>query len=197
MVKAYYERRAREYDDWYLGLGRFVERDRPAWEEHVAALGPILASLAPARTLDVACGTGFLTRHLPGALVGLDQSESMLQIARARMPDNNFVRGDAFSLPFPDRSFDRVFTSHFYGHLEAGERERFLAEARRVAPELVIVDAAVHADVRPEEWQERVLNDGSHWTVYKRYFVAEELARELGGGAVLHQGRWFVVVRSP
>jgi len=197
MVKAYYERRAREYDDWYLGLGRFADRDRPAWEENVAALGPVLASLPPARTLDVACGTGFLTRHLPGALVGLDQSESMLQIARARMPDNNFVRGDAFSLPFPDRSFDRVFTSHFYGHLETGERERFLADARRVAPELVIVDAALHADARPEEWQERVLNDGSCWTVYKRYFVAEELADELGGGSVLYEGRWFVVVRSP
>ena len=197
MVKAYYERRAREYDDWYLGLGRFADRDRPAWEEHVAALGPLLASLAPARTLDVACGTGFLTRHLPGELVGLDQSGSMLEIARARMPDNNFVRGDALALPFPDRSFDRVFTSHFYGHLETGERERFLAEARRVAPELVICDAALRADVEPEEWQERVLNDGSCWTVYKRYFVAEELARELGGGEVLHQGRWFVVVRSP
>lgn len=70
-------------------------------------------------------------------------------------------------------------------------------EARRVAPELVVVDAALRDGVQPEEWQERVLNDGSRWTVFKRYFAPEALVTELGGGEVLHAGRWFVVVRSP
>ena len=32
-VKAYYEARAPEYDDWWLGTGLFAERDRPGWEE--------------------------------------------------------------------------------------------------------------------------------------------------------------------
>ncbi|MDX6510721.1 MAG: hypothetical protein QOE36_225, partial [Gaiellaceae bacterium] len=98
-------------------------------------------------------------------------------------------------LPFPDGSFDRVFTGHFYGHLEEEPRRRFLAEARRVAPELVIVDAAVRSDREREEVQERILNDGSRWTVYKRYFPGEELVAELGGGEVVHESRWFVVVR--
>ena len=40
----------------------------------------------------------------------------------------------------------------------------------------------------------RVLNDGSTWEVFKRYFTARALAAELGGGEVLHDGRWFVVV---
>jgi demethylmenaquinone methyltransferase/2-methoxy-6-polyprenyl-1,4-benzoquinol methylase len=92
--------------------------------------------------------------------------------------------------------FQRVFTSHFYGHLEEAERARFLGEARRVARELVVVDSALHDGVDPQEWQERVLNDGSRWDVYKRYFVAPELAEELGGGEVLFNGNWFVVVRS-
>ena len=47
------------------------------------------------------------------------------------------------------------------------------------------------------EWQPRVLNDGSRWEVYKRFFTGEGLAAELGGGEVLHEGRWFVVVRAP
>ena len=42
-----------------------------------------------------------------------------------------------------------------------------------------------------------MLNDGSNWEVYKRWFTGESLASELGGGEVLHEGRWFVVVRSP
>ncbi len=85
----------------------------------------------------------------------------------------------------------------FYGHLEVAERERFLAEARRVARELVVVDAALRDDTEPEEQQERILNDGSRWEVYKRYFTAEELLEELGGGEVVYDGRWFVAVRSP
>ena len=45
-----------------------------------------------------------------------------------------------------------------------------------MAPELVVVDSALREDVEPEERQERVLNDGSRWEVYKRYFEPEELA---------------------
>jgi demethylmenaquinone methyltransferase/2-methoxy-6-polyprenyl-1,4-benzoquinol methylase len=195
-VKAYYDRRASEYDEWYLGSGRFAERDRPGWNEEIAALQRSLETLQPARTLDVACGTGFLTRHLPGEIVGLDQSESMLDEARRQSPKATYLVGDALSLPFEDASFDRVFTGHFYGHLEVSEREAFLREARRVAPELVIVDSAIRPDTPPEEWQERTLNDGSTWEVYKRYFTPEALAAELGGGETVFAGRWFVAVRS-
>jgi demethylmenaquinone methyltransferase/2-methoxy-6-polyprenyl-1,4-benzoquinol methylase len=195
-VKTYYDRRAREYDDWWLGTGRFAERDRPGWEEEVEALTGALAALPPARTLDIACGTGFLTRHLLGELVGLDQSATMLDEARRQAPEATFVQGDALELPFEDSSFDRIFTAHFYGHLEDEERERFLREARRVASELVVADSALRDDVEPEEQQERILNDGSRWEVYKRYFTAEDLAAELGGGEILFAGHWFVAARS-
>jgi ubiquinone/menaquinone biosynthesis C-methylase UbiE len=195
-VKAYYDRRAPEYDEWYRDAGRFAERDRPGWAQEVEALGLALAALPPAHTLDVACGTGFLTRHLPGELVGLDQSEAMLAEARRQAPDATYVQGDALSLPFEDGAFERVFTAHLYGHLEDGDRERFVAEARRLAPELVVVDSALREDVEAEERQERILNDGSRWEVYKRYFEPDALARELGGGETVFAGRWFVAVRS-
>lgn len=195
-VKAYYDQRAPEYDEWYRGTGRFAERDRPGWEAEVEALRRALGALSPVRTLDVACGTGFLTRHLLGEIVGLDQSESMLEEARRQAPRATFVQGDALELPFEDESFDRVFTGHFYGHLEPPERERFLEEARRLAPELVVVDSALRPDVSPEEWQARILNDGSRWKVFKRYFEPDGLAVELGGGDTVFAGRWFVAVRS-
>jgi len=195
-VKAYYDRRAPEYDDWWLGTGLHADRERPGWREEVDALTQALAALPPARTLDVACGTGFLTRHLPGDVVGLDQSESMLEIARDRVPAAEFVRGDGIELPCPDGAFERVFTGHFYGHLEEEERRLFLAETRRVAGELVVVDSALREGHEPVEVQERVLKDGSRWEVYKRYFTADGLARELGGGRTVHAGRWFVAVRA-
>lgn len=195
-VKAYYEARAPEYDDWWLGTGRFAERERPGWEEEREALVEAISTLPPVRTLDVACGTGFLTRHLPGAVTGLDASASMLAIAAKRVPTAAFVESDALRLPFADGSFDRLFTSHFYGHLDETERGRFLAEARRLAPELVIVDSALRDDVEPEELQERVLNDGTRWQVLKRFFTPETLAGELDSGETLFAGRWFVAVRA-
>ena len=121
----------------------------------------------------------------------------MIAVAREQAPKAAYVQGDGLSLPFADGSFERVFTSHFYGHLEEDDRVRFLAEARRVAPELVVFDAALHGGEPRGEWQERVLRDGSTWTVYKRFFTGAGLLDELGGGTVVHEGRWFVLVRSP
>jgi ubiquinone/menaquinone biosynthesis C-methylase UbiE len=195
-MRRYYDQRAREYDDWWLGRGLFEARPRPGWSEEVESLIGLIGALPPARTLDVACGTGLLTRHLPGEIVALDQSEAMVAVAAERMPDVLVVQGDAVPLPFDNGEFERVFTSHFYGHLLPEERERFLDEARRVGRELVVVDSALRDDVEPEEHQQRVLNDGSRHTVYKRFFAPEELAAELGGGQVLHAGRWFVVVAA-
>jgi ubiquinone/menaquinone biosynthesis C-methylase UbiE len=195
-VKAYYERRAAEYDDWWRGTGLFADRHRPGWHEEAAALTRTLEALPPARTLDVACGTGFLTQHLRGEITGVDQSASMLELAQAQVPECRFIQADALELPFADQSFERLLTSFFYGHLEEPDRFAFLREARRVADELVVVDSALSNDVQPVEWQERVLNDGSRWQVYKRYFEPEQLAEELGGGHTLFAGRWFVAVQS-
>jgi ubiquinone/menaquinone biosynthesis C-methylase UbiE len=195
-MRAYYDRRSAEYDDWWLGTGDFARRDRPGWSDEVEVILDALHALAPARVLDVACGTGFLTRHLRGEVVALDQSPRMVKIATSRLPDARVVEGDAVPLPFSDGEFDRVFTSHFYGHLLPDERDAFLREARRVARELVVVDSAVQPDLEAEQWQERVLGDGSRHRVYKRFFTGADLAEELGNGRVLHEGRWFVVVAA-
>jgi SAM-dependent methyltransferase len=193
-MRAYYDRRALEYDDWWRGTGRFARRVRPDWAQEVQRLLKVVGGLAPARVLDAGCGTGFLTRHLRGDLVALDQSPQMVEVAAARIPGARVVQGDAVPLPFRAQEFDRVFTSHFYGHLHDGEREEFVAEARRVGRELVVVDSARTADTGAEQWQQRVLNDGSVHRVYKRYFGGTELVAELGGGEILHDGDWFVVV---
>lgn len=195
-MRAYYEQRAAEYDDWWLGTGLFRARDRPGWPEEVEELVRLVGSLSPARVLDVACGTGFLTRHLRGEVTALDQSQSMLEIATSRMSEASVVRGDAVPLPFEPGAFERVFTSHFYGHLRDHERGAFLHEARRVGRQLVVVDSALRPGIAAEQWQQRVLANGSRHNVYKRFFTAAQLAAELGGGEILHAGRWFVAVSA-
>src|SRR5512133_3829244 len=108
-MKAYYDARAREYDDWIHGVGVYADRTRPGWTDE----------------LDAAAGSGYFTRFLPGHVVALDQSANMLEVANERETANEYVLGDALDLPFEDGSFARVFTGHFYGHLADEERQRF------------------------------------------------------------------------
>jgi ubiquinone/menaquinone biosynthesis C-methylase UbiE len=194
--RSYYDRRAAEYDDWYLGTGLFAQRIRPGWAEEVAQLRAVIAAIRFGSLLDVACGTGFLTECLHGRVTGLDQSVSMLAIASARVPRGAFVRGDGMRLPFRSKQFDCLVAAHFYGHLDQTARLNFLKEARRVANSLLMIDAAAREDVPAEEHQERVLNDGSRHVVYKRYFTPERLIAEIGAGRTLHSGRWFVAVQA-
>lgn len=190
----YYDLRAGEYDDWFDGSGLFAERQRPGWTEELDRLVRALGALPPARTVDLACGTGYFTRYLRGLLVGVDQSTEMVRLTQERLPEGLAVVGDALNAPFADGVFDRVFTGHFYGHLDEEERTAFLREARRLGSELVVVDSALRDGVEPEGWQDRVLQDGSHHRVYKRYLDGDRLAEELGG-EVLLDGEWFVVAR--
>ncbi len=131
-MKQYYDRLASEYEE------HEAFREEPA--EDLPGLLHVISLQPSARVLDVACGTGLLTRHLGPEVTGLDQSEAMLEIARRRIPWAEFVRGDAFRMPFADDSFDRVFASFFYGLLPLEDRGRFLAEARRVGEELILVE---------------------------------------------------------
>jgi ubiquinone/menaquinone biosynthesis C-methylase UbiE len=190
-VKEYYDLRAEEYDDWWLAAAA----QRPGWTTELDAALAAVNGLPAARTLDVACGTGYLTQRLEGEVVGLDQSERMLAIAQARVPSATFVRGDALSLPFGDGSFGRLFASYFYCHLEADDAARFRAEAGRVAGELVVLGSRFTDGVEKERWEERRLADGTTWPVFKRVFDPDELADELGG-RVVHSGTHFVVVRT-
>jgi ubiquinone/menaquinone biosynthesis C-methylase UbiE len=95
------------------------------------------ADLSGKRVLEVGCGHGggasYLTRTLrPAAYTGLDLNRAAIAFCRKRhkLPNVDFVHGDAEKLPFPDQSFDAVVnveSSAAYPHFS-----RFLAEVVRV-----------------------------------------------------------------
>jgi len=81
----------------------------------VGFLDPFLEE-APARVLDVGCGTGLFSHHVAGRLpgsevVGVDMDEGRLGYARRRglLPNLRFDRGDLGGLPYDDGAFDLVF----------------------------------------------------------------------------------------
>jgi ubiquinone/menaquinone biosynthesis C-methylase UbiE len=99
------------------------------------------AAIRPSdRVLDVGCGTGtfatLIKRRYPDVdVVGLDPDPKAL--ARARRKAGHaagpiqFDQGFSDELPYPDASFDRVFSCFMFHHLEPGDREKTLREVRR------------------------------------------------------------------
>jgi len=85
------------------------------------------------RVLDACCGTGDLAvaaRSHGADVVGLDFSEAMLERARAKSSEIEWVRGDVLALPFGDASFDAVTVG--FGIRNVDDLEAGLHELRRV-----------------------------------------------------------------
>jgi len=85
------------------------------------------------RVLDACCGTGDLAiaaQAAGGKVTGVDFSERMLERARRKSSDVEWVQGDALALPFSDGSFEAATVG--FGVRNLDDLEGGLAELRRV-----------------------------------------------------------------
>ena len=83
--------------------------------------------------LDACCGTGDLAIacvRTGGRVTGLDFSEGMLERARRKAPELEWVEGDLLSLPFPDDSFDAATVG--FGVRNVEDLAEAISELRRV-----------------------------------------------------------------
>ncbi len=107
---------------------------------HARSLYPALLARLSAipydTALDLGCGTGevmrlILQQNQEKSLYGIDLSENMLEIARAKLPDQvSLYLGDSEHLPFPDSFFDVVYCNDSFHHYPAPSR--VLSEVCRV-----------------------------------------------------------------
>ncbi len=103
------------------------------WAPRVAEAARVRAGQ---RVLDVACGTGVLTREVAvrvgpaGSAVGLDVNAGMLAVARRQAPEVEWRAARAEALPFEDESFDAVVSQ--FGLMFFQDRQAALGEMLRV-----------------------------------------------------------------
>lgn len=130
-IKAYWSARAATFD---LSPGHeiFSENERKAWH---ALIRKHLGAGEGRNALDLASGTGVISHLLDDLgfrVTGLDWSENMLQLARAKAASRKrnirFMMGDAENTMEPDASADVIVTRHLVWTLvdpEASFREWF------------------------------------------------------------------------
>lgn len=93
------------------------------------------------KVLDLGCGTATLTllikqAHPEAQVTGLDGDPKALGIAGEKVARSGLNitldEGMAFNLPYPDNSFDRVFSGLLFHHLTREDKKRTLKEVYRV-----------------------------------------------------------------
>jgi SAM-dependent methyltransferase len=126
------------FEEWfgeeYLSI--YPHRDEREAEAMLRLIDGQVASDAPVRALDLACGPGRHTRAMTDRwwTLGLDLSPALLRVARAADRSLPLVRADMRLLPFADAAFDLVvnlFTSFGYFRDDA-QHVRVVQEVRRV-----------------------------------------------------------------
>jgi len=88
------------------------------------------------KVLDLGCGNGRLVELFFGKPIeyfGIDNSQKLIEIAKSKYPQQEFLVFDGLKIPFEDNFFDKIFCVAVLHHIPGKQlRQEFLNEARRV-----------------------------------------------------------------
>jgi SAM-dependent methyltransferase len=172
--------------------------------ETLQRLVEFLPLTADAAWLEVACGTGLVSRALAprvASVRGIDLTPAMIEVARreaarAGLANARFEVGDATRLGLPAASLDGAVTRFSLHHVPVPGR--VVAEMARVVRPggwVCLADHVTSDDMAAAAWHQEIerLRDPSHWAC-----LTPAQLRDLGGraGLALHQEATLPFVMS-
>jgi ubiquinone/menaquinone biosynthesis C-methylase UbiE len=187
-MMSYYSERADEYDEIYLGKGH-ATIDPDAYKRDVAKVFEIASGFGKGHLIDIACGTGFWLPNYArncNQITFLDQSDRMLSKCKDRVEElgvtASFIQGDFFDMALETSKYDCALVGFFLSHLTFEQEQVFfgkLKEILKTNSQLMFIDSVWNKrreQCREKEGvQERVLNDGRTFRIYKRYFEGSDV----------------------
>ena len=209
----YYDERAEEYDDVYRGAGPAIRRYADQYQRNTAKVCEIISKFGHGHSIDLACGTGFWVPHYaPNCeqFTFVDQSAGMLAECRKRVESlgllsaSRFVQGNVFDVVLEPATYDCAMIGFLLSHFAAEQEEAFFHKLKHIlkpSAQVMIVDSywseRRRAGGRKKEGeQERTLNDGRVFAIYKKYFdkadIEALLERHQFRLKSLHVGAMFI-----
>jgi ubiquinone/menaquinone biosynthesis C-methylase UbiE len=193
-IFTYYNERAPEYEEAYkLGTGTASITDPTVFTTEIATLAGVVGDFGNGHLIDLACGTGYWLRHYfvnCSRVTLFDQSENMLAECRRKVAEVGLanrctlIRGDVFDFDFAPGAYDCALIGFLLSHLSESDEAVLFERVRRMlrpSGRFLILDSAwtgLRAKFnRKEERQERRLNDGTRFEIYKRYLDREDVTR--------------------
>jgi len=151
------------YDERYFTVARKMQLN----EERNKWFVELVKSFEPETILDVGCGPGMLVKSLREEGIkafGLDFAPSLKN--KQWLGHDFFVNADAQNIPFPDNSFDLVFSSEFFEHLLPEQVDKVYSEMQRVGS-IVVAKIAYEAKLTPQQALKHATNKPYEWWVEK------------------------------
>lgn len=135
------------------------------YQEHVSKVLDALQISDNKLYVDLGCGSGNLIRNKKN-IVGVDVSVSMLELAKKRNPETEFVVANLNEkLPFGDNAFDGGYTSNVVAYLESPEKF-FLEVYRILKPNSEFVVATLRSQFSPSKILQAHLKKASFWNLF-------------------------------
>jgi tRNA (cmo5U34)-methyltransferase len=128
-----------------------IRTDIERFDEFQDAIADETRGVQAARILELGTGTGetaqrVLEHHPEALLIGVDESDSMLERAREALPNATDLRVARLQDPLPEGPFDLVFSALTVHHLNAGQKAdlfRRVADVLRPGGRFVLGDVVV------------------------------------------------------
>jgi len=175
---------AEGYPEWAPG---YDEPSNPIIRLEESVVPALLAESPPGRALDAACGTGRHTARLVELghdVVGVDGTEAMLSVARARVPGAEYRAGSLAALPLENEEVDLAVCSLALTHLDdLGPAVRELRRVVRAGGRVVVSDVhptmvalGSQAAYRVDDVRAGFVRNHQHWPgAYLAAFAAAGL----------------------
>ena len=163
------------YDDEFWN--KYADENESRYNEEFSKYVRNLTTSLPGvqSVLEIGCGTGIDLRLFPDSfqLHGIDLNEHALEIAREKVSNVNFQKGDISKLPFEDSSIDFVFTHGLMNYLDDDILKKGISEMFRVSKRWIMHCEKYEKTEKQIDENHKFRNMGEKWLDYKIKFVSD------------------------